>query len=658
MAFPSVVASSLRGMRRPGITGFGTGIMRIPRYLAPACLRWAGRAFAQSILAAAILCGGTHARLAAADESLVEGLAISFLEDRSGRLTIEEVSAAPLTDRFLPYAQGRDPNFGFSASAYWLKFSVSRAERDSEPLWLEIAYPLLDKLDLYSPVAAGAAVAGYTHQTAGDYLPFRERQLNDSFYHFRLDVPEGSTKTFYLRVESQSALTVPLQVLRQSQLDRLRSQRMLAFGLLYGAILALLGYNLIVTFVTRETGYLLYSVFIFTVGIGQFMYNGLAYQHLWPEAVAWNDRSPNALGFLAFFFALLFTRVFLATRTHSRTLDVALGLLATVSLLCAVAAIWIVSYATAVRVFAPLALVSSSTVFLTGAYCAWKGYRPARWFLLAWATLLAALAGHALRGMGILPANFLTVHGVQIGSWLEMVLISIALADRLNIMKQEKSQAQALALEASQRSERELEGMVEQRVQELNDVNRTLEKEVAERRNAEEALLRLVHHDALTGLPNRVLLRDRFQVAAAHAKREDRFLAVLMIDLDGFKRINDTLGHSVGDDLLVTVADRLRACVRSADTLARFGGDEFVVLLGGLRDAGEAAVVADKVIATLAEPLLVAGQQLRTTPSIGISIYPQQGNPDFDSVLKRADVAMYRAKDAGGNDYRLYLEGR
>ncbi|MGH8630474.1 MAG: diguanylate cyclase domain-containing protein, partial [Burkholderiales bacterium] len=217
-------------------------------------------------------------------------------------------------------------------------------------------------------------------------------------------------------------------------------------------------------------------------------------------------------------------------------------------------------------------------------------------------------------------------------------------------------QAQAAMLAAAQRSERGLEALVQERVREVHEVNKQLLDEVSERRRAEEALFEMAHHDALTGLPNRLLLKDRFDVAAAQTDRGNRIMALLMMDLDGFKRVNDTLGHSNGDALLVRIAELIRGCVRSSDTVARFGGDEFVVLLGSLRDAEEAAMVAEKIVASLAKPVALGDNRARVTPSIGISLYPQDAS-SMDALLKCADIAMYRAKDVGGNTYYFFLEG-
>ena len=166
-------------------------------------------------------------------------------------------------------------------------------------------------------------------------------------------------------------------------------------------------------------------------------------------------------------------------------------------------------------------------------------------------------------------------------------------------------------------------------------------------------MLHQAQHDVLTGLPNSALLGDRIAQAIALARRNKKQFAVLFLDLDHFKRINDTLGHAAGDKLLQSVALRLKACVRASDTVSRKGGDEFVVLLSEIAQPDHAARSADKILAAVTSAHQVAGKELVVTASIGISIYPHDG-ADADALVKAADAAMYRAKESGRNHYRFF----
>lgn len=177
--------------------------------------------------------------------------------------------------------------------------------------------------------------------------------------------------------------------------------------------------------------------------------------------------------------------------------------------------------------------------------------------------------------------------------------------------------------------------------------------DISERKAADERIHFMAHYDALTGLPNRVLLHDRLLQAILHAKRKNTKVAILFLDLDRFKIINDTLGHSVGDLLLQAVAKRLQKCVRATDTVARIGGDEFIIVLNDLVDSDLVGKVAQKIMTTIAESFLIREQELHTTTSIGISLFPADGVAN-EELISNADVAMYRAKENGKNTYQFF----
>ncbi len=179
--------------------------------------------------------------------------------------------------------------------------------------------------------------------------------------------------------------------------------------------------------------------------------------------------------------------------------------------------------------------------------------------------------------------------------------------------------------------------------------------DISERKAAQERIEYLARHDALTGLPNRVLLADRVEQALAHADRNQRKLALLFLDLDRFKTINDSLGHPVGDALLREFTRRLLLTVRESDTVCRLGGDEFVVLVSDLQDDDTAGTVAQKLLEVTLTPFEIEGHTLSVSVSIGVALYPTDGD-SFDTLLKKADTAMYHAKDAGRNTYRFFTE--
>jgi len=181
----------------------------------------------------------------------------------------------------------------------------------------------------------------------------------------------------------------------------------------------------------------------------------------------------------------------------------------------------------------------------------------------------------------------------------------------------------------------------------------SLFNDITEQKENEARIAHQAYHDALTDLPNRLLFHDRLDVALAHARRNNKMLAVMFLDLDRFKNINDSLGHFAGDCLLQGVAERLTHCVRQEDTVARMGGDEFTILLSHIPQIDNAAGVAKKILDTFKQPVNIEGRELFITVSIGISVYPDDAQ-QADLLMKNADTAMYRAKECGRNNHQFY----
>jgi diguanylate cyclase (GGDEF)-like protein/PAS domain S-box-containing protein len=179
--------------------------------------------------------------------------------------------------------------------------------------------------------------------------------------------------------------------------------------------------------------------------------------------------------------------------------------------------------------------------------------------------------------------------------------------------------------------------------------------DITERKRAEEQIHYMAHHDALTALPNRVLLHDRLQAAMAQARRRNETLALLLLDLDDFKEVNDTLGHSAGDELLIAVAERITACVREVDTCARLGGDEFAIVQVGAHDADGADRLCKRLIEAIEQPFVVHDQEVVVGTSIGVSFFPRDGTK-VEQLLKNADLALYQAKSSGRGNHRFFQE--
>jgi diguanylate cyclase (GGDEF)-like protein len=204
-------------------------------------------------------------------------------------------------------------------------------------------------------------------------------------------------------------------------------------------------------------------------------------------------------------------------------------------------------------------------------------------------------------------------------------------------------------------NKRDLEKKVQERTSDLVEINANLERVIDKKETAEQTLQYLAYNDELTGLPNRNTLVDRIGQSIKKSSRENQKMAILFLDLDRFKNVNDSLGHAVGDELLQKVASRLHKTLRNNDTISRNGGDEFVVVMEELTDTNEVIHVAKKIISCLTESFEILSHKIHLGVSVGISIYPTDGNMPL-KLLRNADTAMYRAKKAGGNQFQFYDE--
>jgi diguanylate cyclase (GGDEF)-like protein len=579
----------------------------------------------RALLAAALLACGIAAGAAApmplpgARDALPVGAYAEVLEDAEGALTFEQVVSA---GRFAPLGR-KVANFGYSYSAYWLRFKLprERAPLLAPLLALEIRFPSIDRIELYVPYRRPAGIE-YAVQRGGDQLPWDAREVKHRNHVFRIPLTGIADAPAYLRVQSESVLTVPAFLWRPEAMIVADREAYLGYGLFYGLVLALFLYNLMLLVSLRDRLYLWYVLYVGSFGLALATFDGFSYQYLWPESVWWANHSLATAYCATLLFGAQFARSFLGLASFSIFANrflIGVMVFAGAGVFFSATGL-LVSYGTVLRGVSVVACATAATVLYVSVRAMLAGYRPARFFLLAWTGLLVFIALGALRNFALVPTHFLTVNGLHIGLALDVLLLSFALADRINVLKRQTADAQEAA--------REREHVVEQ-------------------------LRHMAQHDPLTGLPNRASMQQRLALAIEIAKRNRKKLAVMLVDLNDFKRINDGRGHPVGDHVLAAVAGRLRSSVRGSDTVARYGGDEFVVLAGELDRAGDAGHIAEKIADMVSVPLPVDGAVEKVGCSIGISVYPDDAeNPD--ALIERADRAMYAAKTAKGRRFAYF----
>ena len=569
---------------------------------------------------------------------------VAVLEDPGGGLSLADVQNRAADFRPSKVMGDAAINFGYSSSVWWLRFEVEAGPGVPRDWLLEVAFPTLDSVEYFGP--------GGEHLSAGDRLPFAARPLLHRNFVFPLHLSEAGANTVWLRVASEGTLTVPLHLWQADAFWQHSNASYVVLSVYFGMLLTLALYNLLLWFSLRDQNYLTYVLFAGSMAVGQLSLNGLGNQFLWPEWPVWGNLAFTAGFAAAGLFGALFTRGFLQTRRNVPRLDGAVTGLAALFAVCMAMSV-LAPYRLAAILTSLTGITFSLVAMLAGLRCWRAGQAGARSFLLAWTLLLIGVATVGLRNIDLLPTTFLSFYAMQIGSALEMLLLSFALADRINGLRREKDAAQGEVLAAKQqlvralqRSETSLERRVALRTEELEVANARL-------RENERQLQSLAHTDALTGLANRLLFDARLQQSMQQARRSRGQIALLLVDLDNFKAINDGYGHAIGDEVLRSTAQRLRATVREVDTLARLGGDEFAIVLTGLANGADAERMAEKIVAKVGAPMRLLGLPLEISVSIGVALF-SSGDLSPSELLRRTDQAMSLAKRAGRGCHRVF----
>lgn len=551
---------------------------------------------------------------------------LHYFHDPSGRLELAGAVEAERLGRFQPL---QTTALGFRDGAFWFRvLLVNRNDRESR--WLLVQrFALIDRLDVFTRHRNGRV----EHRAGGDLLPFAARGIPYRHPNFWLELPVGEPVELYVRVSSESSMQVPFWLHTPTAFAELSRDAQFGIGLYYGILLALLFYNLVLWISLRDASYFWYVLHIGAFGLVLFTLNGLGFEYLWPQSPRFAQLAVPLFICLGQIGMQQFARVFLELRVRWPTGDrLGVAMIAFFVVLAIATFRLPTSVSTQVAsaaVFLSIAWIAVAAVVVTA-----RGYKPARLFLLAWSMLLLGAGMFAAIAFGLLPKTFVTEYGVQIGSALEMLLLSIALGYRYSALR---SDNERIVREAKMH----LEHKVELRTSELRNA-------LAQLGDAHARLRETSQRDALTGLHTRGHFRELYHGLLMQARDEGAPLSLLMVDIDHFKQINDRYGHLVGDECLRWAAHCIGQTLRSYPAVpARFGGEEFVVALPGL-DLDQATAVAADVLEQLrAHPCQAHGDTVIMTASIGVHQVDPEREPRIEQALRKADAALYRAKHLG-----------
>jgi two-component system, sensor histidine kinase LadS len=591
---------------------------------------------------------------------------LELLEDTESQLSISQVSSPEFDSRFMSPAKGVE-SLGYRSGTVWLRFKVRANSALIEPKWiLLVNHPNIDSVILYRPEIAYEPVRTIwlASNETGDSQPFGNREVEYRAPAFYLNPAAQETQTYYLKLTTTGSMTFPVSLWTPAEFQSRVISEYFAFGAYFGCFIVLAFYNLSLFAAVKKRVYAAFFFYHGLMGLFIAVLMGLSYQFLWPNSSAWANATPNIVQSAVYVLALFFLNEYLALRERSPRL------FAVSSALQIVTVIWLL-----LVIVLPYNTVTYHANHLVGAACmlvmtvsavsvSRAGHREGHFYLAGSAAVVVGALIYLASAYGYMLIGDWSRWGLLIGALIDAAIMSLGLSDRIAQLRKSEEAAQAKTIDTIRQAEQQLEVRVTERTAELQEVNERLQQAIVAQsrteqqlRENEEAMRFAAHHDGLTALPNRALLNDRLRQAIMRAKRDLSKVAVMMIDLDNFKQINDTLGHSAGDLLLTSVAERLQAGIREQDTVARFGGDEFVVVLSDLKSPEDALPIAEKLLTSLCPPIEIGTQQMSTSGSIGIAIYPDHAQ-DGEFLLRAADKAMYLSKNAGRNQATLYSLAR
>ncbi len=371
-------------------------------------------------------------------EQLPLGTTVQFFEDVRGTASIADVSSAALDDSFW-HAQSAVFNAGYTRSAYWLRVDLHYQPQHAvgQKSWLlDLAYPPLDHVDLYLPDAQGRF---QLVKRSGDFWPFNQRQIKQSGFLFDLPLLPEQSQRVYLRVQTAGSLQTPLTLWAPAAYLENLTLHTYLLGIIYGMMSVMLLYNLFIYLSVRDASYLYYIFYIAAIGLYQASSNGVAVQYLWPDNPGIANAAPPFLIGATALCGAQFVRSFLQIQSFSRGLDLALKL-AMAGGLALILLTLSIGYATPLKLAPYVALPFLLLCLTAGVMACRRGLRVARYFLLAWSAFLVGSLIYTLMVMGYLPNTFITLYAGQIGAAMEVTLLSVALADRINVMKEERGQ--------------------------------------------------------------------------------------------------------------------------------------------------------------------------------------------------------------------------
>jgi two-component system, sensor histidine kinase LadS len=551
---------------------------------------------------------------------------IMVLTDAEHSLTIEQLASGSLFSRFRPLSETGN-SLGFSDATYWIKFQLKTNEALNESLVLHYDYPYLDQLTFYRKRPDGS----YSEDSFGDNYPFSQREINYRSLVLKLYQTPGEVQTYYLKLNTKGAMLIPVSIWKTSAFIEHVDKFALSYGFYYGIMMILMLVSAIAYYKLSDFLYLSYSLYLLNLILLQMSINGFGFQFLWPDLYYLANRINilviNFVVITGFLFCGLFLQVW-RRKGRFKYLYNFFILVGVINVLISLVG----EYSIAVILSAGVAVFLAPVVIGSNLVAMYRGYKGAGMFLMVSGIFLLGVIIAGMVFMGWVERNFFTFHSMQIASLFEIVILGYMLMDNLGELYKEKEQATLDAKTYLEQINLSLEQEVESRTRELNEKNRML--------------MELSIRDSMSGLLNHNYCIDQLKNLTSSAIRYGHDLAVIMIDIDHFKSINDQYGHPVGDNVIKEIAEILKTSTRAPDRCGRYGGEEFILLLPQTNEQG-AVELAEQIRRSIMGIQIEQIDNLQISASFGVTCFDhERQHADLISI---ADEALYCAKRNGRN---------
>lgn len=558
------------------------------------------------------------------------GLNIDLIEDSNGSLSVEQIASGDLDYQWIR-SEVETPNFGYTDSTFWYRLRFSNKSDDNLNRFLVVSYPLLDYVDLYFVDTNKQIIKSIK---TGDARPVSSRDMEHREFVFELNFPKNAERTVYLRVETQGAQQLPVEIWQEREFF-IEDQSILTIKAIYfGMMGVMVLFNLFIYFSLQERSYLYYIGFIFSFVFTQAAMTGFAQLYIWPDLPYLNEISILLFVPATMLFAALFAMDFLDLKHRLPVFNRFLGLMVLFNCASCILSMFL-PYSVSTKVSVALVFPESLALMAIGPILWARGVKEARFYSLAWFTLVLGTSLVSLNKFGLIPRNTLTEQGLLIGSAMEALLLSLALADRFNREREQRYIAQKEKFE-----------------------------EAKERQRIEEQMMYQSLHSPVTQLPNRVLLSCKLDEIIERYDEDEFSFALVLVHLKRFHEINKTLGHQNADELLTIISERLKEQAKDltqiisldndgdrTDYVANVEGVTFAVVLRALdRDATQMSI--EILCKQIIEPVDYKGMSLDVGASTGVAFYPDHGVTS-SSLLRHAHIAIDMA-DKRENQIAIY----